>query len=83
MIYHNSMTQKQVESVRNLVHSDKSFDKFGKLQHLHTPIMISSFTLQQALASKPTSSRKCPVLGSRIALFFDCLKPKITKQKIT
>ena len=27
-----------------------------------------------ALASKPASSRKCPVLGSRTALFFDLLK---------
>ena len=27
-----------------------------------------------ALASKPASPRKCPVLGSRTALFFDLLK---------
>ena len=30
----------------------------------------------------PTSPRKCPVLVSRTALFFDWLKRKITKQKI-
>ena len=35
------------------------------------------------LASKPTSPRKCPVLGSRTALFFDRLKRKITKHKTT
>ena len=31
----------------------------------------------------PTSPQKRPVLGSRTALFFDWLKRKITKQKIT
>ena len=33
--------------------------------------LTSGFTLAMALASKPTSPRKRPVLGSRTALFFD------------
>ena len=36
-----------------------------------------------ALASKPTSTQTCSLLDSRIALFFDWLKGKITKQKTT
>ena len=33
----------------------------------------------KSLASNPISPQKCPVLGSRTALFFDWLKRKITK----
>ena len=34
-----------------------------------------------ALVSKPTSLRKCPVLGSRIPLFFDWLKKENNQAK--
>ena len=40
-------------------------------------------SLSLALASKPASPLKCPVFGSRTALFFDWLKRKIAKQKTT
>ena len=35
---------------------------------------LASKVKSLALASKPASPRKCPVLGSRTALFFDLLK---------
>ena len=46
--------------------------------------ILKSLTLASKLksvASSPTSPPKCPVLGSRTALFFDWLKRKITKYK--
>ena len=44
---------------------------------------LASRTHFEALASKPTGPRKCPVLGLRTGLFFDWFKRKITKQKLT
>ena len=46
-------------------------------------ILKSLASKLKSLASKPTSPWKCRVFGSRTALFFDWLKRKITKQKIT
>ena len=47
-------------------------------------LALASKLKSLALASKPTSPRKCPVLGSRTAVFFDWLKRKNeTKENIS
>ena len=40
----------------------------------HIVMSLASKVKSLAFASKPTSSRKCPVLGLRTAFFFDSLK---------
>ena len=42
--------------------------------HILKSLALASTVRFSALASKPTSPQKCPVLGSRTAQFFDLLK---------
>ena len=60
----------KVESSRTFLTSRIHFEVFGLASKL------------KSLASKPTSPWKCPVLGSRTALFFDSWKRKITKENL-
>ena len=45
-------------------------------------LLVGVESSRMSLESKPTSPRKCFVIGSRTVLFFDWLKNKLPKQKL-